>query len=301
MFLIPDESILPNARHLAALDACRHEILSWAAAATAPKRRPSLRLGSRVRGLARRMTPTSVTALSALTNVLLSAFKLAIGLLSGSAALVADGAHSFSDLISDAVCWATTGRAEHAGALGIAGMLLATGGAMTIHSGRALLAALQPAAAAAPRAALELAPLLVAVASVASKELLFRLTYDVGTRCNSAATIANAYHHRSDALSSVVALVGIGGAMAGWDWLDPLAATAVGGMVAWMGVEIARESVGAIVAPPPPLGADAPAATPPARPVPLELPVLSVPSKLLFEPTEGHLQHLSRRSLVVNA
>ena len=76
---------------------------------------------------------------------------------------------------------------------------------------------------------------------------------------------------------------------------------AVGGMVAWMGVEIARESVGAIVAPPPPLGADAPAATPPARPVPLELPVLSVPSKLLFEPTEGHLQHLSRRSLVVNA
>ena len=110
MFLIPDESILPNARHLAALDACRHEILSWAAAATAPKRRPSLRLGSRVRGLARRMTPTSVTALSALTNVLLSAFKLAIGLVSGSAALVADGAHSFSDLISDAVCWATTGR-----------------------------------------------------------------------------------------------------------------------------------------------------------------------------------------------
>ena len=301
VFLVPDESILPNARHLAALDACRHEILSWAAAATAPKRRPSLRLGSRVRGLARRMTPTSVTALSALTNVLLSAFKLAIGLLSGSAALVADGAHSFSDLISDAVCWATTGRAEHAGALGIAGMLLATGGAMTLHSGRALLAALQPAAAAAPRAALELAPLLVAVASVASKELLFRLTYDVGTRCNSAATIANAYHHRSDALSSVVALVGIGGAMAGWAWLDPLAATAVGGMVAWMGVEIARESVGAIVAPPPPLGADAPAATPPARPVPLELPVLSVPSKLLFEPTEGHLQHLSRRSLVVNA
>ena len=197
--------------------------------------------------------------------------------------------------------WATTGRAEHAGALGIAGMLLATGGAMTLHSGRALLAALEAAAAAAPRAALELAPLLVAVASVASKELLFRLTYDVGTRCNSAATIANAYHHRSDALSSVVALVGIGGAMAGWAWLDPLAATAVGGMVAWMGVEIARESVGAIVAPPPPLGADAPAATPPARPVPLELPVLSVPSKLLFEPTEGHLQHLSRRSLVVNA
>ena len=188
------------------------------------------------------MTPTSVTALSALTNVLLSAFKLAIGLLSGSAALVADGAHSFSDLISDAVCWATTGRAEHAGALGIAGMLLATGGAMTIHSGRALLAALQPAAAAAPRAALELAPLLVAVASVASKELLFRLTYDVGTRCNSAATIANAYHHRSDALSSVVAVFGIFGVMCGCRWIDSLAATAVGLMVARMGSEVAMES-----------------------------------------------------------
>ena len=190
--------------------------------------------------------PATVTVLSAVTNILLSAFKLLVGSLSGSAALLADGAHSLSDLISDAVCLATTGRAEHIGELCISAMLLATGGAMTVHSGRALLEGVGPAAAAAPLAALELAPLLVAFASVASKELLFRLTYDVGTRCNSAATIANAYHHRSDALSSVVALVGIGGAMAGWAWLDPLAATAVGGMVAWMGVEVARESIGAI-------------------------------------------------------
>ena len=106
-------------------------------------------------------------------------------------------------------------------------MLLATGGAMTLHSG-ARRGAPAGAAAAALRRARAAPPSSPRVGRVEGAAL--PPMYDVGTRCNSAATIMNAYHHRSDALSSVVALVGIGGAMAGWVWLDPLAATAVGGM-----------------------------------------------------------------------
>ena len=254
VFFILQDTVRPTEHHLAALHASRHWILAWAAGRTVPfdlaarvrVLARSFDLASRVRAVACGMTPATVTVLSAFTNILLSAFKLLVGSLSGSAALVADGAHSLSDLISDAVCLATTGRAEHVGELGISGMLLATGGAMTVHSGRALLEAVGPAAAAAPLAALELAPLLVAFASIASKELLFRLTYQVGMRCDSPVTVANAYHQRSDALASIVAFVGIGGAMAGWGWLDPLAATAVGVMVSMMGVEVARESIGAI-------------------------------------------------------
>ena len=249
-----------------------------------------------------------ITWVGAAVNLSLALAKLVAGVVGNSAAMLSDAGHSLSDLVSDALTLVTLrmsalppdidhpyghGRFESVGSLGIATLLLLAG----LSFGQNAFAALR-----APSAApISVRALWAAVASIVFKEVLYRATRRVGERMQSQVLIANAWHHRSDALSSVVALVGIGGAMAGWAWLDPLAATAVGGMVAWMGVEIARESVGAIVAPPPPLGADAPAATPPARPVPLELPVLSVPSKLLFEPTEGHLQHLSRRSLVVNA
>ena len=54
----------------------------------------------------------------------------------------------------------------------------------------------------------------------------------------SSVIIANAWHHRSDALSSVVAIVGVGGALCGWRFLDPLCGVAVAGLVAWMGGQI---------------------------------------------------------------
>lgn len=207
-----------------------------------------------------RMSPEHVTEASAVINVLLSVFKIGIGMVAGSTALVADGAHSFSDLISDALCWVSVqlgkrpadashphgyGRYEHIGTLGIAGMLFATGAGMALHSG-GVLAQMLSGTFVQQRSALEVPALIVAVASVASKELLFRVTYAVGQNHNSPSTVANAYHHRSDALSSLVALVGIGGALMGCLWLDPLAATAVGLMVSWMGLEVAHESIGAL-------------------------------------------------------
>ena len=77
-----------------------------------------------------------------------------------------------------------------------------------------------------------------AIISVLSKEALFRATDRVGRRLNSQVVIANAWHHRSDALSSVVAIFGIGGASLGWRVLDPLCGVAVAVLVGWMGLQI---------------------------------------------------------------
>lgn len=79
--------------------------------------------------------------------------------------------------------------------------------------------------------------LLVATVSIISKEVLFRATLDVGKRFSSPTTIANAHHHRSDALSSVAALFGIGGSLVGIAAADVTAATVVGVMVFKMGFD----------------------------------------------------------------
>ena len=81
--------------------------------------------------------------------------------------------------------------------------------------------------------------LIIALFSIASKEALFHLTHAVGMRCQSSTLVANAHHHRSDAMSSIAAACGIGGAIAGVQLLDPLAALIVGGMVLKLAVETA--------------------------------------------------------------
>lgn len=209
------------------------------------------------------ISPARIAMVGAIVNTLLSAFKVGVGCLAGSAALIADGWHSLSDLVTDVLCMASVklganghGHYEHVCTLCIAAMLVLTGGLMTLHSGSALLAIVRssavvvaaPAAAAATgmRAGLDAAALCVATASVVSKELLFSVSHAIGVRCRSPSLIANAYHHRSDALSSVVAIVGIFGAMCGCPWLDPFAATAVGVMVLRMGGEVAHESLVAL-------------------------------------------------------
>lgn len=85
--------------------------------------------------------------------------------------------------------------------------------------------------------------LLAAVVSVLSKEWLYRATAAVGRRMGSAVLIANAQHHRSDALSSVVALVGVGGAMMGMPVLDPLGGMVVALMIGTAGLEVAADSL----------------------------------------------------------
>lgn len=196
-----------------------------------------------------------ITLVGAAINIFLSALKLAAGVLGHSAAMVADAAHSLSDLASDVITmWSVRmgrlppdddhpyghGRFEALGSLLIAAMLVGTGWAIGAHAwqhGAALLAGQAALAAAAAggghvHGVVAIAPrpiaLVAALLSLFSKEWLYRATAAVGRRLGSTVVVANAQHHRSDALSSVVAFFGIGGAMLGLPLLDPLAGARAG-------------------------------------------------------------------------
>jgi len=195
-----------------------------------------------------------ITWIGAAVNLLLALFKVAAGIWGRSAAMLADAGHSFSDLISDGLTLITLrmsalppdddhpyghGRFESLGSLAIASILFLAGLSFGANAYRSLIAP-------SPTPLGSIA-LWAAAASILSKEVLFRATERIGRRVNSQVLLANAWHHRSDALSSVVALVGIAGAFAGVPILDPIAGLVVAAMVSFMGVRIGAEALGQLV------------------------------------------------------
>lgn len=84
--------------------------------------------------------------------------------------------------------------------------------------------------------------LAAAFISIVVKELLYRFTIKIGREINSRGLIADAHHHRSDALSSIAALIGIGGARLGYEFLDPLAGLVVAFLILKVGYEIMRDT-----------------------------------------------------------
>ena len=171
-----------------------------------------------------------ITKAGAVANMGMAALKGVVGTAAGSPALQADAVHSLSDLVSDGVSlWALHrarrppdkhypyghGKFEAVGSACVGGMLVAAGGGMGIHALQAavdLFSALEVGPAA---LGMQLGAAGVAALSVAIKEALYRQTLTVAAKVRSSTLAANAWHHRSDALSSVVALVGIGGAACG--------------------------------------------------------------------------------------
>lgn len=269
-YLCLDDKCLPVADWFDSPISPRPKKRSWAMQRRFRKIKPSwAQLFARdVRERMSALSPSTVTIIGAFVNIVLAVLKLSVGSLVGCASLLADGWHSFGDLVSDVICWVANkvgareptkrhpggfAKYEHMMTLCIACIIASGGLAMTWSSSGALLAALRggaPALMTTTRASalVDVAALAVAVASVASKEMLFGVTHAIGLRCRSPAVIANAYHHRSDALSSLIAIVGIVGGLCGCTWLDPLAATAVGCMVMIMGRDVARESLDALTA-----------------------------------------------------
>jgi cation diffusion facilitator family transporter len=177
------------------------------------------------------------TLIGALANLLLSAVKFIGGIVGNSTALVADAIHSLSDLLTDAIVIATHkigkipadsnhpyghGRAETIGATIVGGVIILAGiwiaydVSKAIASGSKLFPTWLAAGA--------------AVFSILVNEGIFHYTRIVGEKINSPAIVANAWHHRSDAISSIAALIGILGAHFGYPIMDPLA----GGVVALM-------------------------------------------------------------------
>ncbi|KAL9235790.1 hypothetical protein vseg_010525 [Gypsophila vaccaria] len=209
-------------------------------------------------------------------DVGLTVGKAVTGYLSGSTAIIADAAHSLSDVVLSSVALLSYkaarvprdkehpyghGKFETLGALGISGMLLVTAGGIAWHAADILLGLY----ATSPETVLQSSAnhhehhhgghthqidmshpflaLSMAIVSIGVKEGLFWITKKAGDTEGSGLMTANAWHHRADAISSFVALIGVGGAILGVRFLDPLAGLLVSGMILKAGLESGHQSI----------------------------------------------------------
>merc|ERR1712166_17508 len=203
---------------------------------------------------------TRITMWGMYSNLGLSGIKAATGLYTGSAALIADAGHSLSDLFSDIVTLWTVklarqpadsdhpygyGKYETVGALAVSGVLVLTAVGLGQHSGLELMGTLDGPLWNPELTTITMGPLAIggAAAGIGVKEWLYRVTLDAGKKHRSNVLIANAWHHRSDALSSIVAVAGIGGTLAGVPCLDPLGGIIVSGMIGKVAWDIGFDAV----------------------------------------------------------
>lgn len=186
-----------------------------------------------------------VTVVSAVVNLVMCGAQILVGLLANSAALVADGVHSASDLFSDALVWFASrhasqapdadhpyghGRFETAATLGL-GIVLTLVALGIVWNGFERL--LDP-----TRMAPDTIAVAVAAAGILAKESLYWYTLAAARRLKSQMLRANAWHHRSDAISSVVVVIGVGAAVYGLTFMDAIAAILVGLMVVKIGWDL---------------------------------------------------------------
>lgn len=182
-----------------------------------------------------------VTVLGSVINVLLVILKFAFGVMGRSSAMIADAVHSLSDLVTDLVVIVFVklsnkpqdrdhdyghGKYETL-ATAFIGLALLAVGVMILYGGvEKIFAALRGEVLPQPG----MVALWAALASIVAKEWCYRFTVRVGREARSQAVVANAWHHRSDAFSSVGTALGIGGAIffgERWTVLDPIAAVVV--------------------------------------------------------------------------
>lgn len=198
------------------------------------------------RGSARR-----ITVYGALANVCLAVGKLVVGIVGQSYALVADAIHSLSDIASDIIVLFALriggqgpdanhpyghARFETLATVALGFSLIALGGLIAVD-------ATQRVATSAEITQPGLLALAAAMVSLLVKEVLYQATIRVARRDGSSLLMANAWHHRSDALSSLVALAGIAGAVVGFPILDVVAAGVIAVMLAKIGWDCAWPSL----------------------------------------------------------
>jgi cation diffusion facilitator family transporter len=193
------------------------------------------------------------TLVSALSDVGLAAVKFIAGIFGNSSALVADALHSVSDLATDFISYISIKvshkepDAEHPYGHGLAetigtaviGLFVAAVGITVVWQEQKHFSFSFPPVAQHDPTWLALAG---AVISLVVKEALFIYTLRLGKKSNSESVIANAWHHRSDSLSSLAAAIGIVGSMMGYRQMDPLAAIVVGLLILHMGSKITWEA-----------------------------------------------------------
>lgn len=202
-----------------------------------------------------------VTIVGGVTNVALLVVKFVAGIVGHSSAMIADAVHSLSDFATDLVVLVFVrishkpkdkthdyghGKYETLATtiIGLALFVVAIG---IIYNGAVKIAAcLRGETLQTPG----MMALWAAVLSIVLKEIVYRYTIHHARKLNSQAMEANAWHHRSDALSSVGTLVGVGGAIllgSRWAVLDPLASVVVGGFIVKVSVDLLRDGLGQLM------------------------------------------------------
>lgn len=197
------------------------------------------------------------TLVGSVANLLLVVFKFIAGIVGHSAAMIADAVHSLSDFITDIIVIifvAISGKPEDEDhdyghgkyetlATAVIGIILFFVGVGILISGiKAIIGALQGE----PLQTPSLLALITAVISIVVKEVLYRYTVKRGKALGSSSVVANAWHHRSDALSSIGTAIGIGGAIflgEQWRILDPIAAVIVSLFIIKVAVELFKPCI----------------------------------------------------------
>ena len=198
-----------------------------------------------------------VTWAGSFVNFLLVIFKFIAGILGHSAAMIADAVHSLSDFATDIVVLIFTrisnkpqdknhdyghGKYETLATAIIGIVLFAVGASICWNGLQAIQTVWQGGRLPAPG----MLAFAGAIISIVSKELIYRYTIHVGRKINSSAVIANAWHHRSDAFSSIGTAIGIGGAIVlgeSWSVLDPMAAVVVSFFIMKVAVQLLKPCV----------------------------------------------------------
>jgi len=199
-----------------------------------------------------------VTLVGSIGNVLLLTFKFIAGIVGHSSAMIADAVHSLSDFLTDLIVFIFVrisakpqddshdyghGKFETIASFIIALALMAAATGIIIAGGSKLVAWFNGAQLAAPG----MLALWAALLSIAVKEVLYQYTARRGKDLDSQVMVANAWHHRSDALSSIGTAIGIGGAIFlgnRWTVLDPVASIVVGLMLVKVAFNLLKTSVG---------------------------------------------------------
>lgn len=182
-------------------------------------------------------------------NAVLGAFKLIVGLIGNSSALVADSLHSISDSLTSVIVWVGmkvgTKRPDaehsygHGDAESIAGLfvsifLIFLGFEFAMHSyGKLWAPVLVP----------SVLTLFAALSSIILKYWMFLYARRVGEEIHSSAVVADAYHHKSDYMTSVIVLFAIAGSIMGYPILDPIAGIIVSAWIVWIGINVCLSNI----------------------------------------------------------
>ncbi len=207
------------------------------------------------RAQARDQAMRNTSVVGAVVNLVLTVVKVIFGIIGQSHALIADGVHSLADLSTDLMVWFAAkysnqpadkehpyghARIETAFTVALGVVLIITAIGIVFDSAQRLLN---------PETLLQPTPivLLIAAISILANEGLYQYTIRAAKQFNSGLLKANAWHHRSDAISSIVVLVGVAGSLMGLPYLDAFAALGVALMIGHIGWTQAWSSIRELV------------------------------------------------------